>query len=145
MPCRPARIFPAGRPAMTTPRQAGGMVFCRMVSNEIVLPPTHYDGGPAAAADAAVWPLRGRRRGSVVCTPRLGGAGPVVLLWCGGCRLSAPPLFQRKPGRPQAAALPWFPSGRAHNQRGRLGRSTLCPLVHIDVLSEVSICFFVPL
>lgn len=104
-------------------------MFCRMVSNEILLPPTHYIGGPAAAADAAFCSLRERRRGSVVSTSPLGGAGRVVLLWCGVRRQSAPPLFQMYPGRPQAAALPWLPAGRPHNTRGRRGRSTLCPWV----------------
>ena len=72
-----------------------------MMSNGRIPPPTHYQGGPAAAADAAFCSLRERRRGSVVSASPLGGAGPVALLWCGGDRQSAPPLFQMFP----AAAL----------------------------------------
>ena len=134
-PCRFAHVMPSGPdisdrpPCHDHPPASGGHGVCRIVSNEILPPPTHYIGGPAAAADAAFCSLRERRRGSVVPASPLGGAGPVVLLWCGVCRQSAPPLFQRYPGRPQAAALPWLPAGRPHNTRGRRGRSTLCPLV----------------
>lgn len=100
--------------------------MCRMGEHH---PPHTLPGGPAAAAVAAFWLLRNRRPGTVLRASPLGGAGPVVPLWCGGDRRCAPPLFQRYPGRPQAAALPGLPAGRPHNTRGRRGRSTLCPLV----------------
>lgn len=82
---------------------------CRIMSNGRTPPPTHYQGGPAAAADAAFWLLRNRRPGTVLRASPLGGAGPVALLWCGCDRRCAPPLFQMYPAAALGGSPPYDP------------------------------------
>lgn len=102
----PIKIDPGSDPITPTQARGHDVEMCRMGENH---PPHTLPGGPAAAAVAAFCSLRERRPGSVVSASPLGGAGPVVPLWCGGDRRCAPPLFQMYPAAALGGSPPFDP------------------------------------